>query len=133
MSQLGGAGTASRVEGSLERGGASREGLGPSSKAGTRPRRRQALEQGGGFVMRCLPLERDRGSPEGRRGRFVGPLRLFGPWAFLCLGLRPCGAWFVVAGLIVYYYYLKWDDFFRCYDCPRRSLHHVSIFNAMKL
>jgi hypothetical protein len=63
-------------------------------------------------VVRCLPLERDGGSLKGRQGRlFVGPLRLFGPWAFLCLGLRPCGAWFVVAGLIVYYYYyLKWGD-----------------------
>jgi hypothetical protein len=33
-----------RVEGDLERGGASREGLGPSSKAGIGPRGCQHLE-----------------------------------------------------------------------------------------
>jgi hypothetical protein len=37
-------------------------------------------------MARRLPLERGRGSLEGRRGQlFVGPLRFFGPWAFLCL------------------------------------------------
>jgi hypothetical protein len=56
-------------EGGLERGGASREGLGPSNEAGTRPRGRQALERGGGFVMRLLPLERGGDSLEGHRGR----------------------------------------------------------------
>jgi hypothetical protein len=107
-----------RVEGDLERGGALREGLGPSSEAGTRPRGRQALvrgvasrgvlgpsseagtrprgrqalERGGFSMLRRLPLERDGGSLEGRRGRLlVEPLRLFGPWVFLCLGPRPCG------------------------------------------
>jgi hypothetical protein len=76
----------------LERGEASREGLGPSSEAGTRPRGRQALERGRCFVLRRLPLERDGGSLEGRQGQlFVGPLRFLGPRAFLCLGLRPCG------------------------------------------
>jgi hypothetical protein len=94
-----------QIDSGPERGGTSREGLGPSSEAGTRPRGRQALEQGenlpervpsieqgGGFVVRCLPLERDGGSPKACRGRlFVGLLRLFGPWAFLFLGPRPRG------------------------------------------
>jgi hypothetical protein len=93
LTWVGGVGTAPQVEGDLERDGASREGLGPSSEAGTRPRGRLALERGGGFVMRRLPLERGGGLLEGRRGRlFVGPLRFFGPWAFLDFGLRPCGA-----------------------------------------
>jgi hypothetical protein len=68
-------------------------GLGPSCEAGTSPRGRHTLERGGGFMVRCLLLKRDEGSPEGSQGwQFDGPLRLFGPWAFLCLGLRPCGA-----------------------------------------
>jgi hypothetical protein len=58
-----------RIEGGLERGGASREGRGPSSEAephargwvpraaGTRPRGRQALERGGCLVLRRQPLE----------------------------------------------------------------------------
>jgi hypothetical protein len=34
-----------------------------------------------GFAVRCPPLERDGGWPEGYRVRqFDGPLRLFGPW-----------------------------------------------------
>jgi hypothetical protein len=47
----------SRVGGGLERGGVSREGLGPSSEMGTHPRGCKALERGGGFVARRLPLE----------------------------------------------------------------------------
>jgi hypothetical protein len=50
---------------------------------------RQTLEAGGGgggVAVRCLPLERDRGSPEGYHvWRFDGPLRLFGPWASFAL------------------------------------------------
>jgi hypothetical protein len=37
-----------------------------------------------GFAVRCPPLERDGGWPEGYRVRqFDGPLRLFGPWPLL--------------------------------------------------
>jgi hypothetical protein len=64
------------------------------------PRARRSLTQGARF------LEQDGDSPEGGakpsnetevcpRGAeadcLFGPLRLFGPWAFLCLGPRPCG------------------------------------------
>jgi hypothetical protein len=61
-----------------------RGGVGPSSKAETHPRGRQALERGGDFVVRYLVLERDGDSPKGYRGRpFGGPLWLSGPWALL--------------------------------------------------
>jgi hypothetical protein len=79
------------VESGLEQDGNSLRDLGPSSEAETHPRGRQALERSEGFVVRRLALERDGGSPEGCRGRlFDGPLRLFGPWAFLCLAPRSC-------------------------------------------
>jgi hypothetical protein len=83
-----------RWVGTLERGGNSpkgaprprarrefaRGGATPSSEVGTHPRGRHTLERGGGFTVRCLPLERDRGLPEGCRDwQFDGPLRFFGP------------------------------------------------------
>jgi hypothetical protein len=80
------------VQGGLERGGNSLGGLGPLSEAKIRPRWRQALERGGDFVVWCLALERDGGSPEGCRDwLFEGPLRLFGSWASRCPGPRPRG------------------------------------------
>jgi hypothetical protein len=49
-----------------------------------------------------MPLERDGGLLEGRWGRlFVGPPRLFGPMAFLCLGLRPRGVCFTVLRVLI--------------------------------
>jgi hypothetical protein len=52
-------------------------------------------------VARCLVLERGGDSPEGYRGRpFGGPLRLLRPWALLCFGLQPPGAYFVVCGFV---------------------------------
>jgi hypothetical protein len=51
MPWWGGAGTVPWVESGLERGGASRKGLGPSSEAGTCPRGCQTLERGRGFVV----------------------------------------------------------------------------------
>jgi hypothetical protein len=48
---------------------------------------RHALERGGGgFAVRCPPLERDGGSPEGYHvWQFDGSLRLFGSWASFAL------------------------------------------------
>jgi hypothetical protein len=87
------------VESGLERGGASREELGPSSEAGTHSRWCQALERGGGFVVRRLPLEQDGGSPEGCRGRLVcwaveafWAMGLSLPWAAAMRGvIHSCG------------------------------------------
>jgi hypothetical protein len=48
-----------QIDSGPERGGTSREGLGPSSEAGTRPRGRQALEQGENLPER-VPSHRAR-------------------------------------------------------------------------
>jgi hypothetical protein len=66
--------TSSETENSLEgpgplsEGKLARGGVKPSSEAETHLRGHQALERGGGFVERCLALERGRVSPEGSRG-----------------------------------------------------------------
>jgi hypothetical protein len=92
---VGGAGTALRVESGLERGGASREGLGPSSEAGTRPRGRQALERGGGF-RGAVPAPRAR--RRFARGA-LGAAVCWAPEAFWAMGLslpRAAAMWGVV-------------------------------------
>jgi hypothetical protein len=90
---------APQAEGGLERGGGLREGPAPSSEVGTHPRGQgprpswrhvegapHPRVRRGVFVVWCLPLERDGGSPEGYRiWRFDGSLRLFGPWASFAL------------------------------------------------
>jgi hypothetical protein len=59
-------------------------------------------------VVRRLALERGGDSPEGYCDRLLdGPLRLFGPWALLCLGPRPCTVCCVVCGFVcLLFYYL---------------------------
>jgi hypothetical protein len=42
-------------------------------------------------VVGACPSSEKKVCPRGAKADCLfGPLRLFGPWAFLCLGLRPC-------------------------------------------
>jgi hypothetical protein len=63
-------------------------------------------------VLWCLPLERDRGSLEGRRGRpFVGPLRFF--WAmglFFALDRDHAGRDFATCGFDCSFLFLERGD-----------------------
>jgi hypothetical protein len=89
MPWSGGAGGASRAEGGLERSGDSPEGPGPSSEVETRRRGAMPSNEAGSFAVRCPPLERDGGWPEGYWGwRFGGPVRPFGSWALFVFGLQ---------------------------------------------
>jgi hypothetical protein len=102
-----------------------RSGVKPSSEVETRPRRRHALERGGGFVARRLALERDGGSPEGYRG----PVACWVAEAFWVVG--PFLPWSTtvrsdsrIVRLIVHCYFLERDDFPRCYGtlmAPRQG------------
>jgi hypothetical protein len=67
-----------RVEGDLERGGNSPEGA-------SSPRARRVFRVAAPAPRTSCQL-------------FVAPPRVFGPWAFLCLGPRPCGVGFVTCG-----------------------------------
>jgi hypothetical protein len=54
-----------------------RGGIQPSSEVETHPRGHPALERGGVSLVRCVPLERSRVSPEGGWGcQVCGPLPL---------------------------------------------------------
>jgi hypothetical protein len=67
-------------------------------------------------VVRRPALERSRGSPEGYRGWLLdGSLRLFGPWAPLCLGPRPCGVCLVVCGFVHLLLLFSEKGAFPCY------------------
>jgi hypothetical protein len=75
-----------RVEGDLERGGNSPEGA-------SSPRARRVFR-----VAAPAPRTRWR-STRGAPGPAVcGAAEGFWPWAFLCLGPRPCGVGFVTCG-----------------------------------
>jgi hypothetical protein len=107
-----GAGMVSRVEGALERGGASHEGLGPSSEAGTHPRGAPSPRARRGFRgAAAAPRARWRFA-RGAPGSVVcwvakafWAMSLSLPWAVAMRGV------ICTSSIVHYYYFLKRGDF----------------------